>query len=354
MMNLKEQMLAPFDGMPPLSASEPCGPNLEYDPEYVMLMAKAAPKGDAQYGDFIGAAEAPNWSEIERDCRRVLLRSRDINILVLLLRCRTHIAQAAGLREGLALLLAMLEQYPDTIHPQAIIEGEFDLTVRANALATLIDPEGMLSDIREITLTKNSAMRLQVRDVERAFAIPRPVDALSVASVLQQINDLHRSNDSSARALAEAAQLSVRLQAWVTDKLGGLAPDLSALTGLVGAFIRKELSPAVQSSSERAPKVLACAADAADVPQAGSAERPCFSLSPGEFMQPADWTQGRDAALQAMIEARTWFEQAEPSSPVAVLLRQAEKLVGKRFAEVVQCIPLELLERWDQEHTAGN
>lgn len=343
-------------GIAPLPEAEPCGPNLEYDPEYVMLMAKAVPKGDAQYGDFIGTPEAPNWGEIERDCRRMLLRSRDINILVLLLRCRTRIAQAEGLRDGLVQLVTLLEQYPEDIHPQAIIEGEFDLTVRANALATLTDPEGMLSDIREIALTSQSAMRLQVRDVERAFAIPRHVDALSVSSVQQQVINLYRSNDSNLSALVEAAQLTVRLNAWATDKLGGAAPDLSALTRLVGLFIRKELSQTVHPVPETTPKLPAFTTNGASVPPTVGADQPSFSssMSSNELMKPIDATQGRDAALQAMVKAREWFEQAEPSSPVAVLLRQAEKLVGKRFAEVVQCIPLELLERWDQEHRADN
>ena len=48
-------------------------------------------------------------------------------------------------------------------------------------------------------------------------------------------------------------------------------------------------------------------------------------------------------------EARAWFEQHEPSSPVAVLLKQAECLVGKRYAEVASAIPAELLAQWDGE-----
>ena len=68
--------------------NEPCGPNLEYDPEYVTLMAKVLPKGDAQYGDFIGVSETPNWGEIEKDCERLLTRTRDINLILLLLRCK--------------------------------------------------------------------------------------------------------------------------------------------------------------------------------------------------------------------------------------------------------------------------
>ncbi|MQR02087.1 type VI secretion system protein TssA [Glaciimonas sp. GS1] len=336
--------------MAPLSKLEPCGPNLEYDPEYVVLVAKMAPKGDTQYGDFIGAAEAPNWGDIERDCRRMLLRSCDINIIVLLMRCRTRIAQAEGLREGLALLVASLEQYPDAIHPQATIEGEYDLTVRANALATLTDPEGLMADIREIIINKNSAMRLQVRDVERAFATPKPADALSASSVQQQLDDLYRQHDNNLAALSEVAHLLNRLQTWSITYLDDYASDLRAVQKLVGLFSRKDQP---QNASISAPKKLLNVIQAAIAPPVEAANLPP-SLPPSpmqtnSFELQDDSIQDRQMALQAMIKAREWFEQAEPSSPVSVLLRQAEKMVGKRFSEVVQCIPLELLERWEQE-----
>jgi type VI secretion system protein ImpA len=54
-------------------------------------------------------------------------------------------------------------------------------------------------------------------------------------------------------------------------------------------------------------------------------------------------------ALEKMREARHWFETHEPSSPIPVLLRRAEQFVGKRYAEVVQAIPPELLVQWDSE-----
>lgn len=59
----------------------------------------------------------------------------------------------------------------------------------------------------------------------------------------------------------------------------------------------------------------------------------------------------RDGALADIRSARQWFELHEPSSPVALLLRQAERLTGKRFDEVFQAIPAELVERWAQDNS---
>jgi len=48
-----------------------------------------------------------------------------------------------------------------------------------------------------------------------------------------------------------------------------------------------------------------------------------------------------------MRTARQWFEANEPSSPIPILLKRAEQCVGKRYVEVVNAIPAELLSQWD-------
>jgi type VI secretion system protein ImpA len=60
----------------------------------------------------------------------------------------------------------------------------------------------------------------------------------------------------------------------------------------------------------------------------------------------AELPHDRAAALASIRAARHWFEAYEPSSPVALLLRQAERLTGKRFDEVFQALPADLVERW--------
>jgi type VI secretion system protein ImpA len=57
----------------------------------------------------------------------------------------------------------------------------------------------------------------------------------------------------------------------------------------------------------------------------------------------------RADVLRTLHRAREWLETHEPSSPVAVLLKQAERMIGKRFSQVADCIPLDLLHKWDAE-----
>ena len=59
----------------------------------------------------------------------------------------------------------------------------------------------------------------------------------------------------------------------------------------------------------------------------------------------------RSAARRRWRAARGWARRAAPLMPtdgcVGVLLRQAERLVGKRYADIAQAIPPELLARWE-------
>ncbi|APW38285.1 hypothetical protein RD110_14695 [Rhodoferax koreense] len=327
----------------PISEFEPCGPNLEYDHEFAVLLARMVPRADAQYGSFVGLAEPPNWAEIERDCRRLLLRSHDINLLVWLCRARTRLAQAPGLAQSLGALSQVLHAWPDAVHPQIVLDGEREPAVRANALAALADAEGLLGDVWEIVVAHNTALRLTVRDVERAFAVPPVPQALSPGAVSRQLAALRVAahgappgrDETTIDCLAEAARHVSDIDAWAKAQLGDDAPSLVPLSRALRPFVD-------QAQAAPAPPVVAVA----PVIAPGS---PAFSKSPAGG--PA--TQGRTEVLASIRGARHWFERHEPSSPVAVLLKQAERLVGKRFSQVAGCIPPELLQQWDAETEDG-
>lgn len=324
-MTYVDSPLVPVVELEPLNIKDPCGPNLEYDAEYAVLLSRMSPRGDAQYGQFVGTPEAPNWAEIERDCRRLLLRTRDINLFVWLCRARTRLAQAAGLARSLAVLAEVLERWPDALHPQLVVEGERDPAVRANALAALADPDGLLGDVREIVVAANAARHLTVREIERAWSVPRMADAPSPESVAQQLAQLRRAAngdvDAPVNLLSQALRATRQIVDWTARQLGGDAPSLHALIDLLKPF------------------------DAIDaIHDAEPVQSP-----EGTVPSSVSGLASRDEVLRAIRNAREWFQNHEPSSPVAVLLKQAERMVGLRFALVADAIPLDLLQKWDSE-----
>jgi type VI secretion system protein ImpA len=330
------------DALQPLSAQQPCGPSLEYDPEYAVLLSRVLPRGEAQYGHFVGTPEAPNWAEIERDCRRLLLRTKDINLVILLARARTRLGQASGLAQGLGMLAGLLHAWPEAVHPQLMVEGELDPAVRANALAALADPDGLLGDVRDVVVSPHTASRLAVRDVERAFASPRTAEASSPESVAQQLTALRETAGDDAQApvhqLALAAREAQAIERWCRDHLNDDAPTLQPLLRVLDLFLPPQ-PPAAASG----PASQARTAELADMPPTAGPARPFTAAA-----FPASGARAsRDDIRRTLRAARQWFEVHEPSSPVAVLLKQAERMVGKRFSQVVDAIPLDLLHKWE-------
>lgn len=328
----------------PISPQQPCGPSLEYDHEFAMLFARMVPRADAQYGDFVGTPEALNWAEVERDCQRLLLRTKDINLLVWMCRARTRLGQAAGLAQMLGTLKAVLHAWPGEVHPQMRIEGEHEPAVRANALAALADPEGLLGDVSELVVSGSTAMRLTVRDVERAFGIPRHADALDPLAVAQQLGDLRASACDDARApvhaLAEAAEHLRSIDEWSREQLGEHAPPLHGLRRVLELFVVRKAKDAPRTES---------AAEGVGAGSAGNEGHGVASFS-GAGVGSTGVGPGSRAEVVSLIRmVREWFERQEPSSPVAVLLKQAERSAGKRFSEVADSIPLDLLRKWDGE-----
>lgn len=347
----------PGEWTEPCSTNSPCGASLEYDAEYAVLQARLVPKVDVQYGDFLAQSAPPDWVEIERDCRRLMLRSKDIAVLIWFTRSRVNLAGAEGLLQGLSALKVLLLKYPVDIHPQLEIEGMQDPEVRANALAALCDPEGLMADIRDVVVSSNTAFRLSVRDVERAFSVPRPVNAMDQDVVKRQLLDLESRNDSALRALWACAVCINDIASWAKTNLGDQAPALQPLLRLLCALISLDTPSTViePQAAEPEPSVVDLQESVGAFSPYVADESPNENVlqrqeDPSPVNRPVmTAAEQREQVRRLLVQAREWIEQNEPSSPVVILLKQAERMWGRRFSEVAGMIPAELLQAWDQD-----
>lgn len=270
--------------------STACGPSLEYEPDYLLLLSRLTPGVEVQYGAFVGSGEAPDWTAIEREARRLLAISQDIVLWACVCRAAVRLRRATGLADALAELYSVLLTWPDAVHPQSSADGEFDPVPRANALAMLCDPLGLLGDVRVM------------------LALP--------------VENGHRP------ALVEAARDWARIVDWADRELQQDAPDLRAMSRLLDDFFAEqtadqpEFVPAMEQAAETA-----------------------------GVIGPSHTSRADMRALLA--QTRQWFEHHEPSSPVALLLLYAEHLVGKPFADLVDAIPPDCLRKWQAVAVRG-
>lgn len=377
----------------PISAAQPCGESLEYHPDWLVLQGLLSVRPEVQYGSFTQRAAPIEWPQIERDARALLARSIDINLLIVLTRARTAQVGAAGLAQGLGLLLEALTTYPEHIHPGLYTEDDepsnpstpshaSDPTMRANALAALADPEALLGEVRALTVGAQSALRLSVRDIEQSLVAPRAPNALAADTVQQQLRELHTQGDTRCLALQQSAQRFSAIVAWAQTHLGDAAPSLAplhkiftaVLTALpsVGPGGSDTTTPSSSSAAPQSdpiasgliaavapPKTTATAAHTSSGLIPGLAD-PAHTLPSSQgaglaagagagASTPLSLAQEREHMRQTLGAVRTWLETHEPSSPVAILLKQAQRLWGRRFAEVASSIPPDLLALWDQD-----
>lgn len=350
----------------PISPEAPCGDDLEYDPQYMELFIRIVPKEKKTIGGGMGSErlesefEPVRWSEVERDCLTLLRRTRDIRLLTVWLRCRTQQAQAQGLRQGLFVLERLLAQWPSLLYPLMETEGEEDLLPRADALLAIAEPQGLLADIRALPVCGSGGLRLEVRDVERAFSLPLAEDAISPEAMRHRLNELGMQNPPDYAALQDSLALARSIDALAHEQLGVEAPDLSRLLTLLGRLEVKSASLLVDNNTPRQKNN-----NSLDVPIPADSGSDMATgnpyAAPGSEQDRAsavpDSAPGalpgaianRHVARERIRDVRLWFEEHEPSSPVSLLLRQAEQLIGKRFADVVDCLPQDLLQKWENE-----
>jgi type VI secretion system protein ImpA len=336
----------------PIDPVQPCGPNLDYDHAFLLLFTSVEPKPEAQYGDFTSEPDSVNWGEVGRDAEALLLRSKDVRLLVLWLRAQVNINGAQGLAAGLSLLLKSLTDYEQDLYPRLEVDGQKDEFYRANALSALLDVDGLLKEIRQIYLSRNNAFRLQIRDVERALAAPRPTDALPIANVVQQLNALLDKESKELKALEDASRLSKEIQALANQQLPEFAPNFEPLIKLLGWF-DAETPMTLQKHGLYRPNTKT--GETAQAESNPVSERISDHTPAPTAIQPhLDAHSGRLEAQALIRQARLWFATNEPSSPVVLLLQQAEGLIGKPFEQVFQAIPAELVEQWQNAQNSAN
>ena len=331
----------------PISEDAPCGENLEYENDYLLLMSKVERQDTVQYGDFVSEVTAISWSEVLDEVEQLLTRTKDIRLLMLWMRAQINRQGAQGLNTGLKILIESLKQYPEQIHPQLEQDGERDELYRVSALNSLTDVEGLLKELRQLTIGSNPSNRLALKDIEYALTNTRAADALPIPSVVQHMNAWMSDNDTTLTALALSHEQVAEFQLLINEQMTEQGVDLAPLSKLLQWFSATPPSILVKNGLYN-PN----GSDGVEEVNQGDND-PNIPSNTMVTLAGNNNVQGRMMAQQYISQAQQWFETNEPSSPVALLLHQAQKMIGKPFEEIFQTIPPELVQQWRINQTAN-
>lgn len=329
-----------------VSPDAPCGENLEYDPVFVEMIQAAQGTEERQVGDSIIPAEEPNWRAVADRCRDLASRTQDLRVATYLILALLKTEGPTGLRDGLAYLHALLERRWDSVHPQLDPEDDNDPTMRVNTIAALAapgetfgDPMKFVRRVREMTLCQSKqvgsfSMRdIQIANGEVAFegaeGEQRPEPALIDAAFEDcPVEDLQ----STAAAVAESAELGQKIDQVLTEKVGAThAVDLSPFRDVL-VQVHQVLEGQLSKRGYTTQTSLVGQEPGAE--QAGEAGQ---RIS-GEIASPQD-------VLLALDKVCQYYERHEPSSPVPLLIRRAQRLVSKSFVDIVRDLSPEAMQR---------
>jgi type VI secretion system protein ImpA len=240
-----------------------------------------------------------------------------------------------GLQDGLSLLRGLLERFWDKLYPQLDKDDNYDPLERINIFQSLSpttvsvqDPMKFRQRLLEVPLCNSPKMgKFSLRDIQVAKGeITVSADQQAKAPKMSVIDAAFQDTpaermQATSKATEEAIGHVTAIEKVFSERASkGQGPNFSGLQTLLGN-IRKNVQGHMAKGGQGATLEQGTAADTGE--EGGE-----ISLA-GEIRSPRE-------VLMALEKVCHYFERHEPSSPVPLLLRRAQKLVSRSFLEVIE------------------
>lgn len=311
----------------PIGDASPAGDDLEYDPEYLALERAAAPKAERAVGDNVKAAEEPEWDKVVELAEAVLARSKDVRAAVHLTTGWLRTSGMPGWNAGLGLIRGLLEHFWETVHPQLDAEDDNDPTMRVNSVVPLGDLQGVLRYFRTTPFVQSPRLgRFDLRALRIANGSLKVSASEGAEPSLTEIEAccMDCAEDelvAVTTAIRESLEHAKAIDAIFNDRVGTAGPDLKNLLSDIYE-LKKFLEPQL---ARRLPEEGVSGEGAASEDGTGGAAR----ASTGAIAGPQD-------VMRRLDELCDYYTRNEPSSPVPLLLRRAQRLVGMDFMDLLK------------------
>jgi len=321
----------------PLPGDSPTGEDLEYDNAFTELELNAQGTPDRvelvkDPDDYDGRrvlekiipGKEPNAKEILDAALALFKRTKDLRVAVYIAHSATRIDGLPGLASGTQLVLSLLEQYWDQVHPR-LEPDDPDPFMRVNILNGFNDPAKLLKAVKNVPFAEARAIgRFTLRDLDVASGDTNPLEGQTAATP-----ELLRATCAET----DQAVLSERFAA-CKAALGNLAAILKIFREQTTSYpdfglLKKSLERAVaiyetvaQSSAE--PELVE-----AINPEDGSATIVRSANTNGKISSRSD-------VKRVLEQVCTYFEQSEPAHPSPLLIRRAIRLLDMSFLDIMQ------------------
>lgn len=311
----------------PVSAELPCGPDLEYDPDFQILSRSLESPQVSIVGDT--PQKEPNWNEIAVLAESLLIRSKDLRVAIGLSRAWIHRKGLSGLVSGLHLINDLLTLYWEDIHPGLDAEDDHDPTRRLNVLSEIGNYGILVRDVQGV-LISFTPIRISIRDILIILGKISTTNA-NVEYTQAQIEAMFGSQENAQEILrlhndlAEVLETLQEMQNFLKQKVNeALLPDFEKL--------RSTLEP-----------ILVLCKNFAELDQQVVAvNKPVEKeVKVKDSNSPQGEIRDREDVVRILEKVCKYIERTEPTNPVSLIIRLAQTLMTKNFLEIIEAIPPE-------------
>jgi len=308
----------------PVSEDQPCGEDLEYDAAFQQMEAMLQTKSEQEFGDTVIPGTGPDWKGVGTQTVDLLKRTRDLRVLSYAAISQLHTDGLAAFRDGLEALNACLETFWDNIYPELDAEDNNDATMRFNTLQILNDHQLVCEGLERSPLVVLKGVGgFSLRDIELAEGKIKATDGEEVQDIAIIQGAFGDASPDELAALGVALGGSMEQLNRTTELWSQLAPDAAALD--VDETL-KSIKNIRHAMGTYAPAVAAAVAGEELAEGAGSAAS----------AQISSVIKDRNDVILAIDRICEYYTTNEPSSPVPLLLRRAQRLVAKSFYEILE------------------
>jgi type VI secretion system protein ImpA len=310
----------------PIAEDSPCGPDCEYDGDFLALSQAIAGKPEQQFGDTVIPAVPPDWRQVVGLALELMARTRDLRVVAWLTLASTHLHGIAPFASGLRLMHSLCERYWDSVHPRIEVDGDIDPYLRMNAISAFSGTEfsgedRLIQALRGVEITKQP-LTLSYRDIEQVYN-KAPEAQFTEAQVDSALTDAIAAGSSSVLSIAAANESYLALRALVEDKVSAAdMPDLERLSSLL-----KPVKRAIDRLS---------APTSDDGVDAESEGGQTLVDASGRVVSAAGVIQSRDDARRALDRVCEYLERTEPSNPASLFARRAQRLLNMPFLDIMR------------------
>ena len=291
---------------------------------------------EQEFGDTIIPGTGPDWRGVAEQVEDLNKRTRDLRVLTCGALADLSLNGLKAFSDSLESLNACIEVFWNTIHPQVDADDDNDATMRLNALQILNDYQMVSFGLERAPLIDVRGLgTFSLRDIELAEGKAKPVGDEKVQDISLIHGAFGNADAEAINTLGEGVRGSIAHLKRTTKHWGQLATNAPEINFDEIFRVLEEIRHAVNKYSPVAAAAAAAAVEEAAFEGMDGAEVQGSSGSVSA-VSVSGAINSRTDVINMIDKICDYYATREPSSPIPLLMRRAQRLVDKSFSEILE------------------